>query len=177
MIALLQVCSVYLDRRFFVLKKSIFRRKNDYLFVMDVDEGQAKFLQVEALSPSRYLCHISSLVDNKPYHSRRNVSLHETFTCISKFTGTVFLWCASRSNSNMSPKKREMTSQTSYVSHTKQDLPRLFINYRRKVLDIPEFLNKFSRFAIKQIVGKAKELQFIPAISLAGNLVPPLDNA
>ncbi|XP_023732781.1 fatty-acid-binding protein 2 isoform X2 [Lactuca sativa] len=85
---------------------------------MDLDEGRPKFFPMEALSPSRYIYHISSLVDISPHHSRN--------------------W--------------------------------------KKALEIPEIFNKFSRFAIKQLVGKAKELQFIPALSLAGNLVPPLDN-
>lgn len=148
---------------------------------MDLDEGRPKFFPVEALSPSRYLYHISSLVDNSPYHSRHwyhpgSAALQETFNCISKFTGTVLLWCASGSNSNIIPKRREFSGQPNFGSHTKHDLPNMFIHCRRKALEIPEFFNKFSRSAIKQLLGKAKDLQFIPAISLAGTLVPPLDN-
>lgn len=158
---------------------------------MDLDEGRPKFFPVEALSASRYLYHISSLVDNSPYHSRHwyrpgTVALQETFSCISKFTGTVLLWCASGSNSNISHKVSDSShgsypkscefSQTSYVSSTKLNLPGIFCNYRKKALEIPEIFNKFSRFAIRQLLVKAKELQFIPALSLAGNLVPPLDN-
>ncbi|KVG40999.1 Chalcone isomerase [Cynara cardunculus var. scolymus] len=158
---------------------------------MGLDEGRPKFFPVEALSAGRYLYNISSLVDSSPHHSRHwyrpgSVALEETFSCISKFTGTVLQWCASGSNSNISHKvsdcshgsfpKRCEFSQTSYVFSTKLDLPRIFCNYRKNALQIPEFFNKFSRFAIRQLLGRAKELQFIPALSLAGNLVPPLDN-
>ncbi|GJU83819.1 fatty-acid-binding protein 2, partial [Tanacetum coccineum] len=161
---------------------------------MDLGESQPKFLPVESLTPSRYLYHISSLVDNNPhYHSGRffnpgNVALQETFKCISKFTGNVLLWCASGSNLNNNhtlpdssrdsySKRSEFSSQANYVSSNKRDLPRFFIDYRRKALEIPAFFNKFSRSTIKQLFGKAKDLQFIPAIALAGYLVPPLGNA
>lgn len=160
---------------------------------MDLGEGQPKFLPVESYTPGRYLYRISSLVDNNSlYHSGRffnpgNVTLQETFRCISKFTGSVLLWCASGSSLNNNhtlpnssrdsfPKRSELSVQANYVSSNKRDLPRFFIGYRRKALEIPEFLNKFSRSAIKQLFGKAKDLQFIPAIALAGNLVPPLGN-
>ncbi|KAJ9538362.1 hypothetical protein OSB04_031095 [Centaurea solstitialis] len=159
---------------------------------MDLDEGRPKFFPVEALSAGRYLYHISSLVDSSHYHSRHwyrpgSLALQETYSRISKFPGTVLLWCAGRSNSNISrkvsdrshgsyPKRCEFSQKTSYVSSTKLDLPGFFCNYRKKALEIPEIFNKFSRFAIKQLLVKAKELQFIPALALAGNLVPPLDN-
>ncbi|GJU83818.1 retrovirus-related pol polyprotein from transposon TNT 1-94 [Tanacetum coccineum] len=74
-------------------------------------------------------------------------------------------------------KRSEFSSQANYVSSNKRDLPRFFIDYRRKALEIPAFFNKFSRSTIKQLFGKAKDLQFIPAIALAGYLVPPLGNA
>ncbi|KAL7598335.1 fatty-acid-binding protein 2 isoform X1 [Lactuca sativa] len=141
---------------------------------MDLDEGRPKFFPMEALSPSRYIYHISSLVDISPHHSRNwytpgSIALQETFRNLSKFTGTVMLWCSSssNSNSNISHKRYQFSGQNNYG---------FFCNYRKKALEIPEIFNKFSRFAIKQLVGKAKELQFIPALSLAGNLVPPLDN-
>lgn len=135
---------------------------------MDLDEGRPKFFPVEALSPNRYIYHINSLVD------------------ITKFTGSVLLWCSSRKNlqishnilecSSSNPKRHKFHGPTNHVSYKKHDLSRFFHNYRKKALDIPEIFNKFSRFAIRQLMGKAKELQFIPALSLAGNLVPPLDN-
>ncbi|KAL4590168.1 hypothetical protein LXL04_003090 [Taraxacum kok-saghyz] len=133
---------------------------------MDLDEGRPKFFPVEALSPSRYIYHISSLVDISPNHSRHwytpgSLALQETFRNLSKFTGTVLLWCSNGSNSNITHKRYQVSVQN---------------NYTKIALEIPEFFHKFSRFAIRQLVGKAKELQFIPALSLAGNLVPPLDN-
>ncbi|KAK9078496.1 hypothetical protein SSX86_002553 [Deinandra increscens subsp. villosa] len=150
---------------------------------MDLDDGRPKFFPVASLSPSQYLYHISSLVDTSLYHSRHgrnpgSLALQETFSCISKFTNTVLVWCASGSNSNMSPKRLEFSVQPepNNVFSNNHGLPRFFINYRRKALEIPELFNKFSRIAIKQLLGKAKDLHFIPAISLAGNLVPPLDN-
>ncbi|PWA72316.1 chalcone-flavanone isomerase family protein [Artemisia annua] len=172
-------------------KPRIIREKK--LFIMNLGEGQPKFLPVESLTPGRYLYHISSLVDNNSrYHSGRffnpgNVTLQETFRCISKFTGNVLLWYASGSSLNNNhtlpdssrdsyPKRSGLSSKASYVSSNKRDLPRFFIGYRRKALEIPEFLNKFSRSAVKQLFGMAKDLQFIPAMALAGNLVPPLSN-
>ncbi|XP_071716502.1 fatty-acid-binding protein 2-like [Rutidosis leptorrhynchoides] len=149
---------------------------------MDLNEGRPKFLHVEALSPSRYLNHIISLVDNSQYHHSKHwynpgsVALQETFNRISKFTGTAMLRGASGSNSNGYSKRSDFSAQTVKISSTQHDLPSFFINYRRKALEIPEFFHKFSRFAVKQLLGKAKDLQFIAAISLAGNLVPPLNN-
>lgn len=148
---------------------------------MDLDEGRPKFFPMEALSPSRYIYHISSLVDISPHHSRNwytpgSVALQETFRNISKFTGTVLLWCSTGSNSNTIHKRYSFPGQNNYVSHSKHNLPGFLCNYRKKALEIPEIFNKFSRFAIRQLVGKAKEFQFIPALSLAGNLVPPLEN-
>lgn len=148
---------------------------------MDLDEGRPKLFPVEALSPSRYLYHISSLVDNSQYHSKHwynpgIVAFQETYSRLSKFTGTALLRCACRSNSNMHSKRSDFSGQTVNISSTQHDLPRFSINYRRKALEIPEFLQKFSRFAVNQLLGKAKDLQFIAAISLAGNLVPPLNN-
>lgn len=146
---------------------------------MDLDDGRPKFFPI----PSRYLYHISSLVDTSHYHSRQRhnpgrLALQETFSYISKFTDTLIHWCAtaSASNSKMSPQKSEFAVHPNYFSSNNHSLPIFFINYRRTALEIPELFNKFSRFAIKQLVGKAKDLQFIPAMSLAGNLVPPLDN-
>ncbi|KAM0017712.1 putative chalcone isomerase [Helianthus debilis subsp. tardiflorus] len=148
---------------------------------MDLDDGQPKFFPVASVSTSQYLYHISSLIDTSRYYSRHpqkpgGFALQETFSYISKFTDSVLLWCASGSNSNMSSKRRDFSVNPGYVSSNVHGIPRFFINYRRKALEIPELFNKFSRFAIKQLLGKAKDLQFIPAISLAGNLVPPLDN-
>ncbi|KAD6794848.1 hypothetical protein E3N88_05744 [Mikania micrantha] len=136
---------------------------------------------VASLSTSQYLYHISSLVDTSCYHSRHqhnpgSLTIQETVNYISKFTSSVLSWRASGPNTNMSPKKREFSANPTYFSSKNHGLSSFFISYRRKALEIPELFNKFSRFAIKQLLGKAKDLQFIPAISLAGNLVPPLDN-
>ncbi|KAI3803207.1 hypothetical protein L1987_31356 [Smallanthus sonchifolius] len=149
--------------------------------LMDLDDGRPKFFPIASVSPSQYLYHIGSLVDTSRYYSRQrhnpgSLALQETFSYISKFTGTVLFWCAGGSNSNMSTKRRELSVDPSYVYSESHGLPRFFIDYRRKALEIPELFNKFSRFAIKQLLGKAKDLQFIPAITLAGNMVPPLDN-
>ncbi|XP_076898300.1 fatty-acid-binding protein 2-like [Bidens hawaiensis] len=146
---------------------------------MDLDNGQPKFFPVA----SQYLYHISSLIDTSHYHSRHHhnagsLALQETFTFISKFTDTVLFWRANGPKSNMIPKRRDFSVHINNVASNNNNhnhgLPRFFINYRRKALEIPELFNKFSRFAINQLLGKAKDLQFIPAISLAGNLVPPL---
>ncbi|KAI7737017.1 LOW QUALITY PROTEIN: hypothetical protein M8C21_016199, partial [Ambrosia artemisiifolia] len=144
--------------------------------------SKPKFFPVASVSSSQYLYHISSLIDTSPYHSRQRerpgiLALQETFSCIAKFTDRVLFWRASRSNSNMSSKRHEVVSvNPSYVSSNSHGFPRFFINYKRKALEIPELFNKFSRVAINELLGKAKDLQFIPAILLAGNLVPPLDN-
>nr|XP_043627196.1 fatty-acid-binding protein 2 [Erigeron canadensis] len=148
---------------------------------MDLDEGRPNLFPLEAFSPSRYLYHMSCLVDNSPYTSRNwfkpeSVCLQETYSCISKFTGTVLLWSANGSHSNVCPRRSDFSSETSHASSMKHNHPRFSIKYKRKALEIPKLFNKFSRFAVKQLLGKAKDLQFISAISLAGNLVPPLDN-
>ncbi|XP_076909589.1 fatty-acid-binding protein 2-like [Bidens hawaiensis] len=146
---------------------------------MDLDNGQPKFFPVA----SQYLYHISSLIDTSNYHSRHqhnagSLALQETFTFISKFADTVLFWRANGSKSSMIPKRRDFSVHFNNVASNNNNhnhgLPRFFINYRRKALEIPELFNKFSRFAINQLLGKAKDLQFIPAKSLAGNLVPPL---
>ncbi|KAL8189460.1 hypothetical protein R6Q57_029026 [Mikania cordata] len=148
---------------------------------MDLDDGRAKFFPVASLSPSQYIYHIGSLVDTSCYHYRHqhnpgSLSLQETVSYISKFTSSILSWRASGPNSNMNQKEREFSANPTYNSRKNHGLSSFFINYRRKALEIPELFNKFSRFALKQLLGKAKDLQFIPAISLAGNLVPPLDN-
>ncbi|XP_071742070.1 fatty-acid-binding protein 2 [Rutidosis leptorrhynchoides] len=76
----------------------------------------------------------------------------------------------------MQIKRSDFSVQTVKNCKNQHDLPRFFINYRRKALEIPEFLHKFSRFAVKHLLGKAKDFQFVAAMSFAGNLVPPLNN-
>ncbi|KAJ0724526.1 hypothetical protein HanPI659440_Chr12g0448611 [Helianthus annuus] len=122
---------------------------------MDLDDGLPKFF------PTEYL-----------WYNPGSLALQETFSCISKLTGTVLFWCSSGSNSSMRSKRYELCGEHDYVcSSTKIDVPRFFVSYRRKALEIPEFFNKFSRFAIKQLLGKAKDLEFVPAVALAGSLV------
>ncbi|KAM0020453.1 putative chalcone isomerase, 3-layer sandwich, chalcone isomerase superfamily [Helianthus debilis subsp. tardiflorus] len=67
----------------------------------------------------------------------------------------------------MRSKRDELCGEHDYVcSSTKID----FVSYRRKALEIPDFFNKFSRFAIKRLLGKAKDLEFVPAVALAESI-------
>ncbi|CAK9153053.1 unnamed protein product [Ilex paraguariensis] len=167
---------------------------NNWLFFMDLDGGSSNMLPMDPLVPhtlgAHLLSHISSFVDSSLYHARflyapGSLALREAFNSVSKFAGALLFWFASGSNSNINRplsgnsasdnKSYNSLRQVKQISSTRHNLKGFHYNSRLKGV-VPMIFGKVSSFTVGKLCKQAEQLQYLPLLSLAAALVPPLDN-
>ncbi|RAL45494.1 hypothetical protein DM860_014883 [Cuscuta australis] len=147
---------------------------------MDFDKDPSQMFPMEPFVNYNFgmnlLNHISSVVDNS------SVALQEVFSCFKNFAGSLVLWVASSSNTNINKRISQnphgsYRSSESFIEWQKISSGSHFSKSScRGKFAMPVIVRKFSEFAMKHIFKEATYLQLIPALSLATILVPPFDS-
>lgn len=140
------------------------------LFLDHPDGGSPYILPADPIVAHSFglLCQIGSLVNSSRYLcSNGSLALQEALSCMSKFAGTLLLWCASRSNSNFchgSSRNSSTVHSTTITSTRNSNLLGFRFNFRsRDEVNNPVILGN--------VAG-----EFYSIFSLAAAFVPPVDN-
>ncbi|KAG0485148.1 hypothetical protein HPP92_009227 [Vanilla planifolia] len=140
-----------------------------------------------------YLSRFCSLVEKSLLGSNYiitsgSLALQEAFNCFSKFAGALFIWLSASSNCNttrtIARKKLGLSNVKNYESFTNTKHTNILKNLERLHLlftsdldsTIPFVFSKLAISTARQLWKEFGECQAFPVLSLAGALVPPLEN-
>ncbi|XP_047327821.1 fatty-acid-binding protein 2-like [Impatiens glandulifera] len=151
--------------------------RHNWSVFLDPDGGSSPYiLPADPIVSHSFelLCQIGSLVNNSINNSRYlyshgSLALQEALSCISKFAGTLLLWCASRSNSNFCHglSRNSSTVQSTTITSTRNN----------NLLGFRFDFNSKGEISNPVILGNgAQEFYSFPIFSLAAALIPPFDN-
>ncbi|KAL3500864.1 hypothetical protein ACH5RR_039957 [Cinchona calisaya] len=158
---------------------------------MDPNGDSSIIFPMDPLVPhsfsTHFLSHIVAFADNSRYlYVPGSLALQEAFNCFSKFAGSLFIWFASGSNSNIDhigkhdgsyPRNRKCDAQLKRTISQGQKFKGVFGNCTCEgKWGMPLILGKISRFSMKHLYMEAEQLCSLSPLSLAAALVPPFNN-
>ncbi|KAL3497413.1 hypothetical protein ACH5RR_040145 [Cinchona calisaya] len=158
---------------------------------MDPGGGSSSIFPMDPLVPHSYGTHflsrVAAFVENSRYIcGPGSLALQEAFNCVSKFAGSLLIWFASGSNSNINhkvlgkhggsnPRNCKSKTQLKHIISCGEKFAGVFDNCRCKgELGIPLIFSKM--FSMNQLFIEADQHCSFPLLSLAAALVPPFNN-
>ncbi|XP_008786652.2 fatty-acid-binding protein 2 isoform X2 [Phoenix dactylifera] len=171
--------------------------KNSWLFLTNLDvDGECPYIFPTEFQLSEgfgLLSQFGSLVDSSFHRSNQiyvsgSLALQEAFSCISKFSGALFVWLSTGSNSNLLRKLSgnahgsnsifsQSCTQIKHFTSSSQNLARLHSGSgSNNEFAIPVLLAKFVNSTIGRMWKEVEQHHACSVLSLAAALIPPFGN-
>lgn len=173
--------------------------KNSWLFFTNVDiDGECPYtfpteFQLSQGFGLNILSQFGSLVDSSFHRSNQiyvsgSLALQEAFSFMSKFTGALFVWISTGSNSNLLRKLsgnaygsnsifNQSCTQIKHFTCSSQNLAGLHAGSgSNNELAIPVLLAKFVNSTIGRMWKEVEQHHAFSVLSLAAALIPPFEN-
>lgn len=162
-------------------------RNNWFLFSnLDIDGGYSNIFPADPnLSQglgAEFLSHSNHFITSG------SLALQETFSCISKFAGTLFIWSSTRSNFNIFrklsrssrgsiPRSNLFSTQIKHAISSRQEPFWLhFAAGADAGSGIPVFFAKLASSTLRFLEKQVQKHPTFSVLSLAAALIPPFDN-